>query len=238
MLNLYITSSGRKDGKTFLTSGLAATMQSLGYSTCVYKPVQTSGIEHNGFTQSPDLTYIKSIDPYIETRFTYLFKSGYEPLIASEIENEPIDVEQISNEYTNITKTYDCTLLDGDCGILSPIAPSFQTADLIKKLQVPILFAVTPKEDSINDTLLSIYTAQEKGIDIRGVVINNIAADCSKTLLSAIPRVIEEYTNVKVLGLVPHIEGKITPEDLISGVLNGIDIESIFNIKIEKLDYN
>ena len=57
MLNLYITSTQKKEGKTFLTAGLSATMQSLGYSTCVYKPIQTCGIEINGFTQSPDLTF-------------------------------------------------------------------------------------------------------------------------------------------------------------------------------------
>ena len=62
MLNLYVTSTNNKDGKTFLTAGLAATMQSLGYSTSVYKPVQTGGIELNGFMQSPDLTIVKSVD--------------------------------------------------------------------------------------------------------------------------------------------------------------------------------
>ena len=75
MLNLYVTSVNKNDGKTFFTSGLAATMQSLGYSTCVYKPVQTSGLEINGFMQSPDLTMIKALDPYIDTHFSYLFKS-------------------------------------------------------------------------------------------------------------------------------------------------------------------
>lgn len=236
MLNLYITSSNRKEGKTFLTAGLAATMQSLGYSTSVYKPIQTNGIEHNGFMQSPDLTYIKSVDPYINTQFTYLYKSNLEPLIASELENDPIDVELISREFFKISGASDCTLIDGDCGILSPIAPSVQTADLVKRLQIPLLFVVTPREDSINDTLLSIYTAQEKGLEIRGVVINNIQEDCPKNLLNAIPRVIEEYTNVKILGLISHIKGKMSPEDLITSVLNGVDIESIFDVKIEKLE--
>lgn len=236
MLNLYITSANRKDGKTFITAGLAATMQSLGYTTSVYKPIQTSGIEINGFMQSPDLTYVKTIDPYINTHFSYLYKSNSEPLIASELENEPIDIELINSEYRKISSISDCTLVDGDCGILSPLAPSFQTVDLVKRLQLPILFVVTPDEDSINDTLLSIYTAQEKGLEIRGVIINNIKDDCSNTLLTAIPRVIEEYTNVKILGLVPNIKDKFTPEDLITVILNGIDIESVFNVKIEKLD--
>ena len=236
MLNLYITSSHRREGKTFLSAGLAATKQSLGYSTSVYKPIQTNGIEHNGFMQSPDLTYVKSIDPYINTHFSYLYKSDMEPLIASELENEPIDIELISREFQRISSTSDCTIIDGDCGLLSPIAPSVQTIDLVKKLQVPVLFVVTPREDSINDTLLSIYTAQEKGLEIRGVVINNIKEDCPKNLLNAIPRVIEEYTNIKILGLISHINGKISPEDLITNVLNGVDIENVLDVKIEKLD--
>ncbi len=219
-----------------MTAGIAGTMQSLGYATSVYKPIQTSGIEHNGFMQSPDLTFVKSIDPYVETHFSYLFKSNAEPLIASETDNEPIDVELISNEYARITSLSDCTILDGDSGILSPIAPGIQTTDMIKMMQVPVLFVVTPREDSINDTLLSIYTAQEKGLDIRGVVINNITEDCPKSLLTAIPRVIEEYTNIKILGLIPHLNEKFTPDELISAVINGIDIESIFRVKIEKLD--
>ena len=238
MLNLYVTSANRKEGKTFLTAGLAATMQSLGYSTCVYKPIQTAGIEINGFMQSPDLTYVKTVDPYIDTHFSYLFKSEYEPLIASEQENEPIDVELINSEFQRISAVSDCTILDGDCGLLSPLAPSVQTVDMVIRLQLPVLFVVTPREDSINDTLLSIYTAQEKGVEIRGVILNNIKNDCPKTLLTAIPRVIEEYTSVKILGLISHVEGKLAPEDLITSILNGVDIESIFNVKIEKLDCN
>ena len=148
--------------------------------------------------QSPDLTYVKTVDPYIKTHFSYLYKSDMEPLIASELENEPIDIELIQREYLRITSTSDCTILDGDCGLLSPIAPCIQTVDLVRKLQTPVIFVVTPREDSINDTLLSIYTAQEKGLEIRGVIINNIKEDCPRDLLNAIPRVIEEYTNVKI----------------------------------------
>lgn len=238
MLNLYVTSANRGDGKTFLSAGIAATMQSLGYTTSVYKPIQTGGLEINGFMQSPDLTFIKSIDPYINTHFSYLFKEKTEPLVASEIENDPIDLDLIFNEYRRIIVNSDCTVVDGDGGLLSPLAQETQTVDLIKRLQLPTLYVVTPREDAINDTLLSLYTAEEQGIDIRGVVINNIAEDCQKTMLTAITRVIEEYSNTTILGLLPRINGKIVPEDLITAILNGIDIESIFKVKIEKLEFS
>ena len=98
MLNLYVTSSEKHIGKTFITSGIAATMQSLGYTTSVYKPIQTSGKELNGFVQSPDLTFLKTIDPYINSHFSYLYKSPLEPIVASEIDNETIDIDYINNE--------------------------------------------------------------------------------------------------------------------------------------------
>ena len=238
MLNIYITSASKGEGKTFLTAGLAATMQSLGYTTSVYKPIQTGGIEFNGFMQSPDLTVVKSVDPYINTHFSYLFKTKSEPLIAAENENQIIDIDFINHEYQKILNISDCTILDGDRGILSPIAPNIQNIDLIKKLQIPLLFVISPSEDSINNSLMSINIAQEKGLDVRGVIINNITEDCSKMFLTASTRLIEEYTNTSILGLIPNIGKQIVPEEMITAILNGIDIESVFKVKIEKLDFN
>ena len=213
-------------------------MQSLGYSTTVYKPIQTSGIEINGFTQSPDLTLIKSIDPYVNTEFTYLFRTNTEPLIASEKENKIIDVDFINSEYQKIINNYDCTLVDSDFGLFSPLSKGTIGIDLLKRMQIPILFAVSPNEISISNLLLTINTAQEKGLCIRGVIINNISNSCANNTLTDITRIIEEYTNIKILGLVPNMGTNVKPEELISAILNGIDIESIFNVKIEKLDFN
>ena len=238
MFNIYVTSSKKHEGKTLIAAGISATMHSLGYSTAVYKPIQTSGIEINGFMQSPDLTYIKTVDAYIETAFSYLFKSNSVPLIAAEIENEIINPELILNDYKKLVRNADCTIVDGDSGLLSPITTNFQTVDMIKKLQLPVLFVIKPSEDSINDTLLSIYAAQEKGVEVRGVILNSIDENCSKKMLTSITRVIEEYSNVKILGLLPYLGEKISPQDLMVAILNGIDIESIFNVKIEKLGTN
>ena len=237
MLNLYITSTIRGEGKTFVTAGIAATLQSLGYRTSVYKPFQTGGIVKNGFTQSPDLTYIKTIDPYINTDFSYIFKSDSEPLIASENENNPISLDQILNDYGKISENYDCTIVDGDSGILSPIAPSLNNADIIKKLQIPLLFVISPSKNSVNNTLLSILATEEKGLKINGVVVNNIKENENQADVTSLIRIIEEYTDAKVLGLIPNLGKSVQPQDLITGILNGIDIESIFNVKIEKLGF-
>lgn len=236
MLNLYITSANKKDGKTFVSAGISATMQSLGYQTSVYKPIQTAGIEINGFMQSPDLTFIKTVDPYIETAFSYLFKADTEPLIAAEEENKYIDIDLINSEYLRISRASDCTIIDGDSGLLSPVAPSIQNIHLIKKFQTPVLMVVSPQEDVINTTLLALNLLEEQGIDTRGVIINNIKEGCSKKALTSITRVIEEYSGANILGLLPYLGENFAPEELITSILNGMDIESVFNIQIAKLD--
>ena len=236
MLNLYITSPERHDGKTFITSGLAAVMQSLSYRTAVYKPFQTGGIEIKGFMQSPDLTYIKTIDPYIETHFSYLYKSKGDVLTASEVENNEIDIDFIFKDAKKYAMVSDCILIDGEGGILTPIAPSLQNIDLINKLQTPILFVVSPNENAINNTLLSIFGAKENGIEVRGVVINNVKSSSDNKQITNLIRIIEEYSDVKILGMIPNMGDKIKPEELITSILNGIDIESVFGVKIAKLD--
>ena len=238
MLNIYVTSAVHNEGKTLVSSGLAVTMQSLGYDTGVYKPVQTSGIEINGFTQSPDLTHIKTLDPYINTYFTYLFKTQEIPVIAAENENNFIDIDLIHNDFKKITENLDCLIIDGEGSILTPLAPAIQTADMIKKLQIPVLYTVTPNINTVDTVLASIYTALEKNIDVKGVIINNIGEDCPKKLLTSVTRIVEEYSGVNILGLLPAIKNTDAPEELISAILNGIDIESIFGVKIEKLDFN
>ena len=238
MLNVYVTSTIHNEGKTFLTAGLAVTMQSLGYNTNVYKPVQTAGIEMNGFMQSPDLTYIKTLDPYIGTHFTYLFKNDTEPLIAAEKENKYIDLDLILSDYKKINEKSDCTIVDGEGGILTPVAAAEQNVDLIKKIKCPVVFAVTPDKNAINNTLCSIYAALDKKVKIRGVIINNIKEDCPKELLTSITRVIEEYSGVNILGLLPAVKRVDAPEEIINNMLNGVDIEGIFGVKIEKLGFN
>lgn len=238
MLNLYISSSSAKEGKTFITTGLAATMQSLSYRTAVYKPFQTGGIEIKGFMQSPDLTFVKTIDPYIETHFSYLYKGKGDPLSVSEAEGNEIDLDFVFKDAKKFAISSDCILLDGEGGILTPIAPDTQNIDLINKLQVPILFVVSPNENSVNNILLSIYAAKENGATVNGVVINNIKDGGNNKNVTALIRVIEEYTDIKVLGMVPNLGKNIQPEELITGILNGIDIESVFNVKIAKLDFS
>lgn len=238
MLNIFVTATDSNIGKTFISAGLAATMQSLGYSTCVYKPIQTKAPGKNGFAQSPDLLYVKNVDPYIKTRSTYLLKENASPLIAAEMENVFIDHTLIKKEIEACSKEFDCLITEGTGGLMTPVSINLSVSDLIKKLELPTLIIVNPQTSSINQILLTIQHAQLKGLLLSGVVINNLPEETSDIDTKSCPRLIEEYTDAKVLGIVKQFSDpkNINPNDLITSILNGIDIESVFNVKIAKLN--
>ena len=102
MLELFVAGTEQNSSKIFVTAGLAATMQSLGYSTGVYKPVETGAIEKNGFVQSPDLAFVKFADPYIKTYFSYLLKGKTIPLLAAAAENIVIERDEILKDFQNL----------------------------------------------------------------------------------------------------------------------------------------
>lgn len=120
-MQLFVTGTDTDVGKTVVTAGLAAVMQSLGYKSGVYKPFQSGAEEKNGFLISPDLSYVKKLDFYIETLCTYLLKAPTAPYIAAELENVNINLSAVAREYQSLKQTCDVVLVEGAGGLLVPV---------------------------------------------------------------------------------------------------------------------
>ena len=74
MNNVFVTGINSGCGKTVISAGIATVMQSLGYKTGIYKPIQTCAIQRENYLISPDLAFVKMLDPYITTHSTYMFQ--------------------------------------------------------------------------------------------------------------------------------------------------------------------
>ena len=225
-------------GKTFITAGLAAVMQSLGYKSGVYKPIQTGAIEQNGFLVSPDLSYVKQLDFYVETACTYTFKNKVAPVIAAEIENTKISFENINRDYNIIKNNCEVVLVEGVSGLLEPISDDKFAIDIPQNLNIPILLMVNAQTETISNVLLNINKIKEAGIDIVGVLINKYPNKNPNINAQTMRGLIEAYSGEKVLGVIPEIPNfrSSKPASLINVLVNNVDIESIFKIKIPKLN--
>lgn len=234
MLDLYVSGIDQNSDKIFVSAGLLATLQSLDYSTAYYKPIALGTVVVNGVECSKDVAYINFVDPYIKTYNSYVFKEESSPILAAAFENILINENIIVNDFQQIQNHYECLVVDGGTEISSPISKNFLEEDLIKTLNIPLLMVVSA-ENSIGNTILSINHAKDIGINIRGIVITNFPENPINSDVKLMPKLIEEYTSEKILGILPHIEKNIDPNDLIEHTLNGIDIEAVFNLRIAKL---
>lgn len=236
-MNIFITGIGKNSGKTIISAGMSAVLQSLGYKTGVYKPVQTGAINKGNYLLSPDLTFVKMLDPYITTHSTYMLTSKYIPTIGADVENINIDIEDIIRDYKILSAKTDMLITEATGGLMTPLKDDLFSYHIPLNLNIPIIFVVTPTNESLSFYLNEINTAKMAGLNITGVIVNKFQATSNDEETQSFPALIEKYSDIKVLGIVRNFEGKsVQANVLFNEILNGIDLEAVFNIKIAKLN--
>lgn len=238
-MSVFITGTSPKVGKTFVTASLASVMQALSYKTAVYKPIQLGAFEQNSFIIAPDIAYVKNIDPYITTECTYHLKETFQPVVSAEVENVKINPKIILKDYSLLANKYDIVLVDGTGYLMSPIAPRFTNANLIKMMNTSVVIITNPSQDEVSNTILTVNHAYAMGLKINGVIINKYPENNENYGVKNISRLIEEYTETSVIGAIKEIknEREMNAGSIISNVLNGVDMEKVFDFKIPKLGY-
>lgn len=236
-MNIFVSATDTDVGKTLITAGLAAIMQSLGYKTGVLKPFQSGAIEKNGFLQAQDLAFVKSLDPYVETLVSYILKMPAAPALAAEQEGVRINTKVVQRDFKSLNMTCDTVIVEGSGGLLTPVGPRITIADIVKALDLPLIIVARPDLGTINHTLLTINNAKMMGIKINGVIINKYPQFTDNLAITTVPRLIEEYSDTKIVGIVKdfgNLENTF-PSEVIDNLLNSLDLETIFDIRIPRL---
>lgn len=240
MLSVFISGLSRQSGKTLVIAGLAGTMQSLNYSTGVYKPIQTGAKSLNGFLQSQDLALIKRIDSNINTYSSYVFLSENCPLVSAyEANNTKIDLNDIYNDFQSCMQMVECRLVEGANSISSPVAEKMTEINIVKSLGIPLILVINPKQDKIGDVIAGVSFILSSKVKFLGFIVNNYDKESENPEEKYYPQMVKEYTGINVLGVLPHYENfeSLTPDTLIADTLNNVQLEEIMGLKIAKLNY-
>ena len=233
-MNLFVISDKQGSGKTFITAGIAATMQSLGYSVGYYKPIQTGALNQNGFITSQDVTFIKKIDPNVNTIISYTFETDAIPILAAKKENTVIQPEVLVKDLLTLRKSSDIVIVEGNNGIKTPFTENLKTTDFIKAIQASVLMVVEPTHDALEKVLLTTDYLRHHGIETVGIILNKYLKTPDLNIQS-MPALIEEYAGIPIVGIVGY-QSNFYPSGLIDIILHSVDLETIFNIKIPKLN--
>ena len=237
-MNIFITGINEGCGKTLVAAGISAVMQSLGYKTGVYKPVQTGALDKGNYLLSPDLAFVNNIDSHIITHSTYLLTSLSTPAAASKLENVDIQIEDIENDYKVLSDNTEILITEGNGGLLTPVNNNFYNGYIPLTLKIPVVFVVTPSNDSVNTYLNELNTAHKLGLDVIGVIINKLPSYSRNSEITTFVSVIEQFGDAKILGIIHNFKDKnIKTDELFTEILNGINLQEILRMEIPKLNF-
>lgn len=182
--SIFITATGTDVGKTFVTALLVKKLRDDGSRASYYKAA-LSGAERqsDGSLLPGDAAYvceISGIKEKPETLVSYIYEEAVSPHLAALRAGRPVDMEKIARDYQAARARCDFLTMEGSGGIICPIRWDEQQIlleDIIKKLQLGVLVVTNAQLGSINACALTIAYLRQRGIPVRGIILNNYRAD-------------------------------------------------------------
>ncbi len=204
---IFITATGTDVGKTFVSALLVKKMKDYGFNCGYYKPVLSGAEEINGTLTPGDCAYVKKIanlEGNAQDFVSYMFKPALSPHLASQIENNPIDLEFVKKDFSVRKNKYEYIVTEGAGGIVCPMNLSgdkpFLIEDIIKGLHLDVIIVAPAELGSINSAVLTAEYAKNHGIKVNGIILNNF--DKTDKMQTDNKIQIEKLTHIPVIATV------------------------------------
>ena len=102
----------------------------------------------------------------------YCFSTPASPHIASELDGKTIDIDQMIQCSRTLKTQCDILIIEGVGGLMVPISRDVLLVDIIERVSIPVILVARAGVGTINHTLLSVESLQNRNIDIRGIILN------------------------------------------------------------------
>jgi dethiobiotin synthetase len=199
--SLFITGTDTGVGKTYVTAAVLAELRRRGVRAAAFKPIACgTGGRHDAEIYARLMDHeqpINVVNP------VYL-KHPLAPSVAARLERKPIDIRRIQRAYKLLAAKYSIVLVEGAGGLMVPIRQNYFVADLVASLKLPLVIIARLGLGTINHSMLTLRAARERGLTVRGIVLNDTVGGrrglASKTNIETVP----ELCLVPFLGVMPH----------------------------------
>lgn len=203
---IFVTATGTDVGKTYVCGLLVKKIRDFGINCGYYKPV-LSGLERiDGELIPGDAKHVLKTAGIVSdpmNSVSYAFEPAVSPHLASRMANRPISVEKIKSDFSNKSKIHDYLVVEGAGGITCPFSMDGKRLlldDIINALDMDVLVVSPAGLGSINYALLTVEYAKQKGINVRGIILNGYEKDNFMHIDNK--KCIEELTGVPVVAVV------------------------------------
>ncbi len=198
---IFITGTDTGVGKTYVTTMLLRELRRQRVNAAGFKPIACGDGGRGDAKKYWDL--MNQEIPLDIVNPIYL-KKPLAPNVAARLEHKRINLKKVTHSLTCLAARYDVILVEGAGGLLVPIAKDFYVSDMARDIGFPIIVVSRLSLGTINHSLLTVREAQRSGLQVAGMVLNDMLCRkhgvAEKTNIREVPRLCK----VPLLGVVPH----------------------------------
>lgn len=196
-MSYFVTGTDTGVGKTRFSCLLIEALRAEGRDAVGYKPV-CSGDREDAMllakaSGGSDLDLVNPV----------WLKAAVAPLVAGMLENRPVNPETLLEGYRNLAAEHEIVIVEGAGGWRVPIAERYDIADLAADLKLPVILVVGNRLGALNHTILTIDSIRSRGLEIAGLVINQLADELDTAAITN-KGIIEQLTGVPILAEIIH----------------------------------
>src|SRR5206468_4450951 len=170
---VFVTGTDTGVGKTVVTATIATALKGRGVDAGIMKPIATGSADGHALSDPDWLLSVTETRDAPDLVAPYRFRLAASPLVAAAHANVAIDLTRITQALRTLSVRHDCVLVEGIGGVLVPLTTDFFVADLIKRLDLPVLLVARSGLGSINHTLLTLDCLRSRGVPVLGLVFNH-----------------------------------------------------------------
>jgi dethiobiotin synthetase len=159
-------------GKTVVACALLRALRARGIAVGGMKPVET-GVGPAGPLDAIALRDAAGGKDALEEVCPERFALPAAPRVAAEHEGRSVDMTRIKDSYDALSARHPFLVVEGAGGLLVPVTPGVDIADLARELGLPILLVARGALGTINHTRLSLEALATRGLALAGVVISH-----------------------------------------------------------------
>ncbi|MGQ9658916.1 MAG: dethiobiotin synthase [Thermochromatium sp.] len=177
MSGFFITGTDTGCGKTEITLGLMAALQSRGQRVLGMKPVASGCVRRPEGLRNADAERLQA-QGTCPVRYAlvnpYALQPPIAPHVAAEQAGVSIELDRIHAAYLELTHQADWILVEGIGGWRVPLGPDYFVSDLARILDLPVILVVGLRLGCLNQALLTVDSIQTSGARLGGWIANTI----------------------------------------------------------------
>ena len=209
MSGYFITGTDTDVGKTVVTACLATLFKSQGKDVGVMKPIETGVDPECSSAANSDAKFLMEVTGNTDQEEEVCpcrLKIPASPYQAAQMAGTKIQPSTLIDKFKVLQSRHEGMLVEGVGGLLVPITRNYDVSDLALETGLPLIIVSRFRIGTLNHTLLTVQAAKQKGIIIKGIILNQQESEELSDVVKQQGKLIEELSGIPILGTCPYLE--------------------------------